>query len=748
MGISFKLDSPISLPEEGHQGNKPLSCQNVIILTDKFHPTQAQLTLLNKGLTYIPTIGLGKFQKKQLEIDLQTYHRKIKLAAYFRDSNSDWAKPPPFTPPSTWTPPDTNLPIEIKTLIEKDKADFKKVFRFGKETPNLTKEEVKALQALKNNKHIVIKPADKGSSVVIMGRDQYIFEVERQLKDKVYYRKLKEPMYLDTVPLVHSIIDTLKDKKFINNKQKIYLKGDKEPRTRRFYILPKIHKDPNNWTIPNKIPQGRPIVSDCGSETYFTAEYIDYFLNPLSVIHPSYVKDTYHFIETVKSLKIPTNSFFFTADVESLYTNIDITAGIEAVKNIFRKHPNPKRPDKEILKLLEINLTRNDFIFNGEFYLQIKGTAMGKKFAPSYANIFMANWEEKVFDKCSKKPLHYLRYLDDLWGIWCYSEKEFIEFMDTLNAYDPSIKLKHVINHQTIDFLDTTVYKGPAFHSNGSLDIKVFFKQTDTHALLFKTSFHPTHTFRGLVKSQLLRFFRICTQKECFWESVRILFGALRKRGYTRSFLKKCLSTFQTHKQTTDKHIIPLITKYSTMSRKLNRMVKNNYQTIIDKSNILTRHQIISAYKKNKNLRDILVRAKLDPIQQTNSKPDLDGFSTVKYVRNRHNKQIFVIDQTFTPLSTNCVYMIYCFRCGKQYIGETSNSIRTRMWQHRYNIKKRKEIHTPLVKHFLLHGLQALRVAGIQGNSCWTHKQRKSVERQWIYKLQTKEPLGLNISYF
>ena len=37
-----------------------------------------------------------------------------------------------------------------------------------------------------------------------------------------------------------------------------------------------------------------------------------------------------------------------------------------------------KRPDKEILKLLEINLTRNDFQFDDKFYLQTKGTAMGK----------------------------------------------------------------------------------------------------------------------------------------------------------------------------------------------------------------------------------------------------------------------------------------------------------------------------------------------------------------------------------
>lgn len=64
---------------------------------------------------------------------------------------------------------------------------------------------------------------------------------------------------------------------------------------------------------------------------------------------------------------------------------------------------------------------RNDFIFNEKFYLQIKGTAMGKRFAPAYANLYMANWEEEALTKCVHKPLCYLRYLDDIFGIWTVS---------------------------------------------------------------------------------------------------------------------------------------------------------------------------------------------------------------------------------------------------------------------------------------------------------------------------------------
>ena len=106
-------------------------------------------------------------------------------------------------------------------------------------------------------------------------RNQYIHEVNRQLGDNTYYKKLDDPIYTQTIPIVKQIIDKLHKNKYINAKQKTYLIGESEPRPRRFYILPKIHKKPNTWTVPWEIPPGRPIVSDCGSEIYGTAEFIE-----------------------------------------------------------------------------------------------------------------------------------------------------------------------------------------------------------------------------------------------------------------------------------------------------------------------------------------------------------------------------------------------------------------------------------------------------------------------------------------
>lgn len=123
-------------------------------------------------------------------------------------------------PGSTWVPPKDKLPEEIHLLIHKDNEDFKNHFKFYRETPNLSQREVRVLRELINSKHIVIKPADKGSAVVIQGRDQYILEVQRQLNDSVYHKKLDKSIYAESIPIIHQILDKLHTKKFIIYKAK------------------------------------------------------------------------------------------------------------------------------------------------------------------------------------------------------------------------------------------------------------------------------------------------------------------------------------------------------------------------------------------------------------------------------------------------------------------------------------------------------------------------------------------------
>lgn len=80
----------------------------------------------------------------------------------------------------------------------------------------------------------MIKIADKGSSAVILSKDQHAFEVRGQLSDIKYYKVLENPIYPETIPIVNRIFENLAASKIIAKTQLEYLKPDGPIRLRRF----------------------------------------------------------------------------------------------------------------------------------------------------------------------------------------------------------------------------------------------------------------------------------------------------------------------------------------------------------------------------------------------------------------------------------------------------------------------------------------------------------------------------------
>ena len=268
---------------------RPLAQDKLVInLSSTFRPHPRHLQILRKGLSFIPTPPINN-QKVSLRGYLSDYHRRLKLLAHFEGRQTK--VPPPFNPKSIWEPNPSSLPRELLALMLRDHS----ALCVAQPTPvesNLSDMERQGLEELQQSTAIIIKPADKGSAIVILDRAQYVQEALRQLENTEYYQPLAAPMYLDTAAQIKGIVEAMTNNKIISPKQGKYLIGEEAPRKRLFYLLPKIHKAPETWPIPFKIPPGRPIVSDCGSESYWVAEFLDYYLNPLSILHESYLKDT------------------------------------------------------------------------------------------------------------------------------------------------------------------------------------------------------------------------------------------------------------------------------------------------------------------------------------------------------------------------------------------------------------------------------------------------------------------------
>ena len=92
----------------------------------------------------------------------------------------------------------------------------------------------------------MIKKADKGSSVVVWDRRDYIAEAEKQLKDQNVYKDVDftEKILQDLAESSNKMLRSLKTKGKIDEKQLKYFTYEykKTCNLGKLYLLPKIHK--------------------------------------------------------------------------------------------------------------------------------------------------------------------------------------------------------------------------------------------------------------------------------------------------------------------------------------------------------------------------------------------------------------------------------------------------------------------------------------------------------------------------
>ena len=753
---------------------------------------ESDISLLDRGLTFVPTPTA--LPVRSILENKDKLIRNVKLRSYFNKCTKPFnAKGKLFQYKSTWMPNvsllnneviNTINEIENSTLTSIRKAKKmtrnNEIFIKLKDINNLPGNELDSLKKLRSNKNIIIKSADKGGATVIMDLENYIFEANRQLDDCNYYKVLDRPVYTDNIPGIKAILQKMKNEGFINGEQLKFLSGPDNPRHRIFYLLPKIHKNKSKWTIPDKMPEGRPIVSDVESESYRVSQMLEHFLTPLAIKHETYLKNTYDFVEKIRGKIVDGDCYLITGDVSALYTNMRHERTIKCVREIFKKYPDRIRPDKHILDLLNITLKNNDFQFNGKFYLQTCGTPMGKVYAPALANIYMLEFDEKAMTGFKIKPLFFFRFLDDIFSIFVGTEEEILEYENYLNGLIPGIKVTLEYNKLNINFLDTTIYK-LATDGVTTLQTKVYFKPTDTHQLLHMQSSHPKHTHRGILKSQLLRFKRLSSTWEDYTNTCKILFHSLIDRGYTWTLMWDMLkqiwfnqnsTTLHTPESDTslpsNKELFPIIVNYNSFETSLAK----GFKRILSKNEQFDKFRLINAFKIHSNLKRLLVKSELKP---DNAKTSINNSVTSNSI-NRRNKRFtlcnstrcmtckvhayncdsftsstfnatFQLKDSLTCKTTNIIYLITCGKCNKQYIGETSRCLSERLTDHRSCILNKKQ--TPIAVHFnepghsISRDLKALTIDKIPDNADAT-TIRKERELLWWDRLGTRHPHGLN----
>lgn len=131
----------------------------------------------------------------------------------------------------------------MNTYIEKLRQEItnRTVHNCRSQRNNLSKCERLALDRLRTNRDIIIKPADKGRATVILNTTNYLQEAKCQLDNDTYYKRIEEDCTSVHEQTINLCIDYLMKNGEIQHDVAKLLKPA-QSRTPIFYMLPKIHK--------------------------------------------------------------------------------------------------------------------------------------------------------------------------------------------------------------------------------------------------------------------------------------------------------------------------------------------------------------------------------------------------------------------------------------------------------------------------------------------------------------------------
>nr|VZI09429.1 unnamed protein product [Spirometra erinaceieuropaei] len=258
----------------------------------------------------------------------------------------------------------------------------------------LSKVERDALKELRADNDLVIVPADKGRSTVVLDRTDYNQKAKSLLEDRQSYVPCESNPMKTLTREINATLLAMENSGAISPVDRRMARAQ-ETALARFYGLPKVHKE--------GVPL-RPIVSLKGTPTYGLAKWLFQRLKFLTSDSNTTVNSSTQFLEKLKGLL------------------------------------------KFCLKTY--------FTFDGTIYEQVKGTPMGSPISGLLAEAVLQRLESLVFRH--HRPKFWARYVDDTFVV--IEQDQVLTFKEQLNAVFPDIQftMEEEENNQ-LAFLDVLV---------------------------------------------------------------------------------------------------------------------------------------------------------------------------------------------------------------------------------------------------------------------------------------------------
>nr|VZH94993.1 unnamed protein product [Spirometra erinaceieuropaei] len=350
----------------------------------------------------------------------------------------------------------------------------------------LSKVERDALKELRADNDLVIVPADKGLSTVVLDRTEYNQKAKSLLEDRQSYVPCESNPMKTLIRDINATLLAMENSGAISPIDRRMARAQ-ETALARFYGLPKVHKE--GATL-------RPIVSLKGTPTYGLAKWLFQRQNFLTSDSNTTVSSSTQFLEKLKGVSLLPSDITVSFGVTSLFTSIPQDLAVETIELLLREkndETESRLPHAQIIQLLKFCL-KTYFTFDGTIYEQVKETPMGSPISGLIAEAVLQRLESLVFRH--HRPKFWARYVDDTFVV--IERDQVLTFKEQLNAVFPDIQftMEEEENNQ-LAFLDVLVCRKDC----GGLKTKVFRKATNTTQILNFNSNHPISHKRSCVRA-------------------------------------------------------------------------------------------------------------------------------------------------------------------------------------------------------------------------------------------------------
>ncbi|KAL5247374.1 hypothetical protein ACHWQZ_G019296 [Mnemiopsis leidyi] len=344
-----------------------------------------------------------------------------------------------------------------------------------------------------------------------------------------------------------------KDKKLItglNENNNLVQSPEFRPTIPYTYPLFKVHKLNEEQLKNKKIPPTRLVHATREGPLYRLEKWVKPYLTDVSrrFCEDEFLLDTPNLLENIKELnqtrdldQYGDKLLLFTLDVIALYPSIKIEFALEALKEALKKGGLDANLKIAVYELTDLILCNAFIGFRGGAYSGKIGIPTGNCISRQVADNTL---HHLMFEKV--KPnigslwdliLFWKRFIDDVFGIWRGTPRQFDLFVQKLNklAKPFGIQFGDQQISRSVNYLDVTLYLDDQNH----IQYKLFTKETDARLYLKTNSFHPPHVFKSVVYSQMIRVIQRNSKDETCVQDLEKLKEDLARSGHNMETMEE-----------------------------------------------------------------------------------------------------------------------------------------------------------------------------------------------------------------